>query len=316
MSLKLFLGVLCVSAVSSAFGWSAETPLVEVVVSPSSEIFLAPLNTGGNNPLQSLVLIPPLESADTIQEPYVRSGVEMVKGNIPAKAGQTQGWLLNYDANLIEAFIDIRHLYSERVELRARVTGGVLAEDNSNIVLSKNSVNYLSGQRGIGIENLVLGAKLQLNQADTYTNALGFYIKLPLADSQDLIDSGGRDIAVSYIQTNKISDEMLVHFQLGNTFIGKEDVFNSPSRLTEKTALFYGIGVAFMYEDEMAFILQAQGNTNVFKKIKPIDANPLTIQGGIRYSDDDEFFTDVGLGIGLNDASADFMLSISVGTAF
>ncbi|MFA5794845.1 MAG: DUF3187 family protein [Candidatus Brocadiia bacterium] len=291
---------------------------VEPMSVPES-IRMGPMMTSGNNLFHSLVLVPALESARLIEPDrgYISAGLNYDNSQF---SKQSPDWLVDYDARLIEGFLDIRYGVSEEIEARVTITGGALFEDAHNLVLSKNSVSYLAGNRGIGPSDMIIGIKYNLTEPELGSaqqlsaNALKVSLKMPVADKKDLLSSGGIDLAAAYLGTYQIDEATRVHYQVGYTITGTENVFSHNVNIDN--LFFYGAGVSWLMLEDTAIIAQIQGNTTAYDSIKPLKANPLTIHTGMRYSEDGLLFTEGSLGFGLNDSSSGLILMFSVGTAF
>jgi hypothetical protein len=279
----------------------------------------APLKMGGNNLLHSLILIPQLESAELTPpgKSYIQSGMEYDTGNFRR---EKKDWLFDYDANLIETFVNMRYGVSNNTELSLNITRGSLVQDKRDLLLFKDNFGYFSGERSAGLSDLVLGVKLRLMGSSKeedempYTSSLGVWWKKPMAKKENVLSSGGNDFAIAYIETSKISENLFTHTQIGITFTGKENVFKDDISISNP--VFYGAGLGFIISPDTVLIGQVQGNTNAFDKIKALDKNPLSVQGGFRYNADNHIFAEFGAGFGLTDASSDFTTAFSVGLMF
>lgn len=277
----------------------------------------SPLRSGGNNLFHSLILIPPLETAEILspRRGYLRTGVDFASGSLK---DENKNWLLDYDANLFEGFIDMHYGLANGAEIQVTLTAGVLAEGEGNLVLLEDNFSYLAGERGLGLSDLIIGAKIPLaKSADEenfpYKSALGFWSKLPLAEEENLLSSGGIDLAISYLETTRIDDLTWLHLQIGFTYTGEEEVFKRNIRINNP--LLYGAAITHQSSENTALICQVQGNLNAFTEIKTLNQNPLLIQAGFRHLGRD-FFIEGGLGWGLNDESADVTLMFSIGQMF
>lgn len=282
-------------------------------------ILTAPLRTGGNNLLHSLILIPTLESAELMGpgKGYIHAGFDYAVGNF-RKENKT--WLLDYDANLSEKFVDIHYGVSDRTELMLSLTDGVLAQDERDLVLLKGNAGYFSGERSAGLSDLVVGLKFRLMESTDetegmpFTSSLGIWLKHPLAQKENILSSGRTDLAIAYMETDKIMENIFVHTQIGFTITGQENVFKENINIANP--IFYGAGISWLVTKDTALIGQIQGNTNAFREIKVLTQNPLAVQGGFRYSADKRFFAEGSIGCGLNEASSDFTMMFSLGTMF
>ncbi|MFH1228787.1 MAG: hypothetical protein V1701_12935 [Planctomycetota bacterium] len=299
----------------------------EVIDNPESDeptpatdsIRLGPLMTGGNNLFHSLILIPPLESAQLINpgKGYISAGVNYDNSHF---SKQSSGWILDYDGRLIEGFLDVRYGVSAELETRATVTGGTLFENERSLVLAKNGIPCLSGNRGIGPSDLIVGIKYNLTEpglglSETPSkNALKISLKLPLADKNDLLSSGGIDLAMAYLGDYRLDDTTCAHYQIGYTITGNQNVFDH--RVDLDNSFFYGAGISWLVIEDTAIIAQIEGNTTAYDSIKVLKANPMTIHGGFRYSEDGILFTEGSIGFGLNDSSSGLILMFSAGTMF
>lgn len=316
--IKTYMFILVIFLVTIPLYAQESLLLRDEPVPESTPILMAPLRTGGNNLFHSLILIPPLESAERIAtgKGYLQSGLDYATGNFTKDKSD---WLFDYDANLIEAFVDFRYSFSKRSEVKLSLTGGVLAEDERELRLLKNNTGYLAGERHLGLSDLLLGIKFHLMESSgqeeefPYTSALGIWLKKPLADKENVLSSGGTDLAIAYIETDKIDVDLYVHTQIGYTFVGEENVFREDVEISD--TLFYGVGVS-QYFENLVLVGQIQGNLNAFEEIKALNKHPLSVQGGFRYSKDGRFFTEGSIGFGLNDESADFTMMLSLGKVF
>lgn len=285
-------------------------------LSAPTPTLMAPLRTGGNNLFHSLILIPTLETAELLDEgqTYLQSGIDRATGDFTK---DKNGWLLDYEAHLIEAFVDLRYGISERLEIKAGLTGGILNEAGNELVLLENNTGYLAGEREFGLSDVILGIKFRLIESSDnesefpYTSTLGIWLKQPLAKNENVLSSGGTDLAIAYIETDKIEEDLYVHTQIGYTLTGTETVFEK--NLDISNTLFYGAGLSWHYSENLALIGQIQGNTNAFGKIKSLNKHPLAVQGGFRYRRDKRFFIEGSIGFGLNTESADSTMMFSLG---
>ena len=284
----------------------------------SNPILYAPLKMGGNNLLHSLILIPQLEPAELVpfRKGYLQGGMEYNTGNFRR---EKKSWLLDYDANLIESFVNIRYGASPNTELSLNITRSSLNQDNRDLLLLRGNTGYFSGERNAGLSDLVFGAKFGIvssseNDELPYSGALAVWWKKPLADKENILSSGGNDLAIAYMETNKIAKNIFSHTQLGITFTGEENVFKNDIAISNP--VFYGAGLGFITSENISLIGQIQGNTNAFGKIKPLDKNPLSIHGGFRYGIENRVFGEFGAGFGLTDASSDFTMAFSAGMMF
>jgi len=298
----------------------------------------SPLRTGTNNLFHSLILIPTLEPAELMEigKGYIHAGFDYAVGNFRKDNGT---WLLDYDANLTKSFVDIHYGVSNKTELMLSLTDGILAQDKRELLLLKGNLGYFSGTRSTGLSDLVMGLKFHLmgsscTSPDTsgsrsretvqgssdetegmpYTSSLGIWLKYPLAKKESILSSGGTDLSIAYIETDKIMENIFVHTQVGFTLTGDENVFKESIGISNP--IFYGTGISWLVTKDTALIGQIQGNLNAFKEIKVLNKNPLSVQGGVRYTLDNHFFTEGSIGFGLNDASADFTMMFSLGTMF
>lgn len=291
----------------------ADIPGEPGAAAEGTTLFMAPIQAGGNNLFHSLILIPPLENAEIVKTSYtyLRGGLEYTAGNF---FGNRNGWGADYNAALAEAYLDCRYGFSEKLELRARLTGAALAEENTPVLF--NGVNqYLSVNGGSGLSNLVLGVKIpHLGRNPLAAQAISLSVKIPLSLKDNMLDSDSTDVAVSYFYSYKIRPELYLHSDIGYTFAGKIDVFD---RLFDPADVFYyGVGLSWRVSDSLAWINQLQGNNNAFREIDAFTLAPLALQTGLRYSEDGKFFNEIGISMGLNKDSADFMLSVSMGMTF
>lgn len=283
------------------------------VDSEETTLFMAPIQAGGNNLFHSLILIPTLENAETIKTSYayVRGGAEYTMGNFSDNRG---AWKVDYNAALVESYLSFRYGFAERLELRARLTGAALAEENA-VTLFKSATQYLSGNGGIGVSNMVIGVKIpHRGQNALSAQSLGLSLKIPLSPKDNMIDSDSTDIAISYFYSYKIKPDLYLHSYLGYTLAGKIDVFDH--LFNPSDVIYYGAGLSWRAADSLVWINQIQGNNNAFREIDALTKAPLTLQTGLRYSEDGKFFNEISFGAGLNKGSADFTLSLSMGTMF
>ena len=285
-------------------------------------ILTAPLRTGTNNLLHSLILIPPLESAELMEigKGYIHAGLDYAVGNFKKENGP---WFLDYDANLTELFVDVRYGVSKTTEFKAGLTSGVLAEDKRELVLLNGNLAYFSGNRDIGLSDLYMGLKFRLMGSPNafgeaeglpYTGSLSLQLKYPLAEKEDVLSSGGTDLSIAYVETDKITENTFVHTQIGVILTGEATVFDES--LSISNPIFYGAGISSLVTKDTALIGQIQGNLNAFREIKVLNKNPLSVQGGFRYTPDSRFFTEGSIGFGLNSASSDFTMMFSLGSMF
>jgi len=328
------LCVLCASAVivplnANSDGANERNNSESILYQNGPELILtSPLRTGGNNLFHSLILIPTLESAELMEigKGYIHAGFDYAVGNFRKDNGT---WLLDYDANLTESFVDINYGISNKTELMLSLTDGILAQDKRDLLLLKGNLGYFSGTRSTGLSDLVMGLKFHLmgspctrtvqgssdeTEGMPYTSSLGIWLKYPLAKKENILSSGGTDLSIAYIETDKIMENIFVHTQVGFTLTGDENVFEESIGISNP--IFYGTGISWLVSKDTALIGQIQGNLNAFKGIKVLNKNPLSVQGGVRYTLDNRFFTEGSIGFGLNDASADFTMMFSLGTMF
>ncbi|MBI4835380.1 MAG: hypothetical protein HY811_11275 [Planctomycetes bacterium] len=284
----------------------------------------APLRMSNNNLLHSLILIPPLESAERINEgtKVFQTGVEYTRF---AFKNDKDSWLMDYNASLKNGFIDYRVGLSKSMELRLDLTGGILAEGKRELLLLDGNAGYLSGDRGLGLSNLVLGIKHKLweslgaDEEIPYTSALSIQFKKPFGNEEDLLSSGGNDVSIAYLETDKIDEATFAHFQLGCTFTGKATAFSQD--LDIANPLFYSAGISWLVSENTALSGQLQGHGNAFREIKTLTRNPITVQCGFRYKlpqgqDERQYIIDTGFGWGLNGDSSDFMMMFSLGKVY
>ncbi len=319
--IKLFLFLALLLTFAQCYLTAEET----ISESDVSACLKSPLRMGNNNLLHSLILIPSLESAERLNEgaKVLQTGVEYTRF---AFKEEKDNWLMDYNATLKKGFIDYRIGLSKSTEFRLGLTAGILAEGKRNLLLLDGNTGYLSGDRGMGLSDLVLGIKHKLweslgaDEEIPYTSALSIQFKKPFGNEEDLLSSGGNDVSIAYLETDKIDDATFAHFQAGYTFTGKATAFSQDLR-DIANPLFYGAGISWLVSENTALIGQVQGHGNAFREVKALSRNPIAVQCGFRYKlpkgqDEQRYIIDMGFGWGLNEDSADFTMMFSLGKVY
>ncbi|MFH1228179.1 MAG: DUF3187 family protein [Planctomycetota bacterium] len=305
--------ILIIGIISSVASAEASSKSKQPLDTELTSFFMSPIESLNNNLFHSLIMVPSLESADIVKPSYLylKGGGEYSTANFRANR---DGWNVDYRGAYEESFIDCRYGFAERIELRARLNAAALAEENT-VMVSNGSTQYLAGNGGIGLSNMVLGVKIPFaKQASDETQSLCLSLKMPLSLKDNLIDSDSTDIAISYYFTKPVKTDLSLHSYLGYVITGKVDIFNE--LFNPKDVLYYGAGLSWRAMDSLVWINQIQGNINAFREIDALRENPLTIQSGIRYSEDGRFFNEFNIGTGLNKESSDFIISLSMGMMF
>ncbi|MFA5794213.1 MAG: DUF3187 family protein [Candidatus Brocadiia bacterium] len=310
---SIFACVLILAIISSVASAENSLKRKQLLDTELTSFFTAPIESLNNNLFHSLIMIPSLENADTIKPSYLylKGGGEYSTANFRSSR---DGWNVNYRGVYEESFIEGRYGFAERIELRARINAAAIDEKDT-VTISNGTDQYLSGNGGIGLSNMILGIKIPFtNQKSKITRALGLSLKMPLSLKDNLIDSDSTDIALSYYLTRPVKPNLYLHSYLGYVITGKVDIFSK--LFNPKDVFYYGAGLSWRAADTLVWINQIQGNINAFRKIDALKKNPLTIQSGIRYSEDGRFFNEFNIGTGLNKESSDFIISLSIGTMF
>ncbi|MBI4577867.1 MAG: hypothetical protein HY722_16520 [Planctomycetes bacterium] len=275
----------------------------------------APLWTSGNNFLHELVLIPPLESHETLPRGRFRGevGYESVfqKGDIKNTSGEFI-WTLN------EMDLGLGYGLTPNDEVRAGLSGGVFGTAG-NLVITSGGRNVFAEDLSseLSLSHAILGYKRRVFEPDE-RDPLGVSIlatgKVPVAGKEHFLTTGSSDLAVVVAITNRL-DALETSLNGGTVLVGGESLFER-GNITLKNMTVAGASVGCPLTDFLAAVVQVQTNSSAFgRSVDIAGSSPATGHAGLRLLVRD-LHAEGSLGMGLNGTSSDNIVGVRMGVTF
>lgn len=193
-------------------------------------------------------------------------------------------------------------------------------EDGKPLVRDEDQDIYGLGPSGRDddLSDAVLRAKARLYEAAdrTETLSLGCQVKLPLGQPRNLVDAGTTDVGVGLLSTTVLGP-FAVHVNAGGVLpLGEQNLFEEDADVELNAFLCGGIGVVYRWSPTFALGVQLEGNTSAFRDVDYLDADPVTLLGGVRKLLGD-YLVEAGVGFGLvREESYDYSWFLGVGRGF
>ena len=155
------------------------------------------------------------------------------------------------------------------------------------------------GENEDGVADTEVKAKYRLVDEREWFPALAVAgkLKIPTASDKKGLGSGKTDFGVNAIGTKNISKRLVVHANLGYTFIGEEGANDE---------LNYSLASQFVLTDKWALVGEIAGMNNLNGNNGD---DPLSALFGFNYLLTEDFILDAGIEIGMNSAAPDYRLT-------
>jgi hypothetical protein len=141
------------------------------------------------------------------------------------------------------------------------------------------------------------------------------------ATHEDLADSGRPAVAFSFHLTQAIGP-VRAHLNIGWFLSDGQEAFPSVpagpysvESIRTLRVFHWGLAVALPLADRASVVLQTVGNTNAFRDLDVLDSDAHVLMLGGRYAHG-ALSVELSGGLGLSDASADWMARLEIGVLF
>ena len=339
---------LLIMAVVASAGAGCEAMGTRVADSSEQDALASPFADYRGNFFYSTLDVPMLETAATLPagSTYARLSTDRahsVKGPARASeaarrevvqsavaAGQQPDDVMVGDFNTWLA-LDLSHGVFPWLDVGGRVAWAGWGEHEDNFYFfDQNGVPAVQGEardiNGIGathrqddLSEVILKAKARLLQSGSAervnTLALGGSVKLPLGKSNNLVDAGTMDLAMTLLDS-LVAGPFALHMNVSAILpTGSQNIFIPEDNVSLNPFLAGGVGLTWRATDTLTLGVQAEGNTSAFGDVPFLDGNVLTVSVGVRQIIG-HYLLEGSYGRGSTDESYDYSWFLSVGRHF
>jgi hypothetical protein len=288
----------------------------------------APLGVIRPSFFHAALLVPPMQSAETVATGTAvgllstshanASAIRTIDGVTSAFYGGFHEWVapeLHWGA-LPATELMLRSSLSGWDEARDHFT---LFDQNHNyLVKDENRLAHgMASQRHDNVARVDLGGKLELlGGHGGATTSFAPALKIPIAREGDLTGGGTWDVGATLLETIPL-DAFTLHANGGWVWpLGHQNLFEDSEHVGINSFPQGALGVNWLANPDVAFLLQLQANGSAFRDIEFLNEAPVTLTGGSRCRFGTGF-VELSGGRGFSRNSADtWEMSVAFGLAF
>jgi hypothetical protein len=280
-------------------------------------ILLEPLRGGRNSFLHSLLGLPSLSAGLGLPS---NTGAAWLSLEVTRCGGLDEAGA-EFDATHVEGVFGVRYAVSEMVEFHGAACGAILGGD---VALTWMGTPMVPAERDeqARISRFLIGTKVNLLPLGEGAPDLWVSLDFKLsATDKDLADSGRPAVAFTFHLTQAIGP-VWAHLNLGWFLSDGQQVFPSvptgpyaSESIRTLRVFHWGLALVLPLADRASVILQTVGNTNAFRDLNVLDSDAHVLMLGGRYAHG-ALSIELSGGLGLSDASADWMARLEIGVLF
>lgn len=275
----------------------------------------APIPDARNNVWHGLLNTPPMEHAAVMPEGtwHARLFLDYASADWTTDDGGGPG---AFKAAYLMQTLAVDYNVYERLQLGVRLSAGQLGEgDDQNILVFDGSQQMVEdGDRGFGLESIVLRGRLVFPTKTGGTFGALAEIKIPMGSADDFLTGESLDIGLSGLWSQKWAKVGLT-VNLGVVMpMGDLGIFTDND---EANPYFHGgASIAYQWHARFIGLAQLQFNSSAFGDIAAIDEPVATFSVGARYKLSGKLYFSGSLGAGLTEASGGAILSTGLDLVF
>ena len=174
--------------------------------------------------------------------------------------------------------------------------------------------------RDSDIADVALQSKTSLYEIITphsrHCLSLAASVKLPLGQSNNLVDAGTVDPGLRLLATSTMG-QIAVHLNAGGVVpLGEQNLFVEEADVDLDPMIVWGIGLVWLPTSTVACGVQIEGNTSAFSDVAFLKGDPVTGLVGLRKIIHN-YVIEAGIGVGIDtDTSYTWSSFFSLGKAF
>ncbi len=140
----------------------------------------------------------------------------------------------------------------------------------------------IKGESGVALGDVRIAVKKSLINSDTLILSIKGDIEIPLSDAKKGYSNGSLDAGISVLIDKPVSDRVVTYWNLGAIFPGD---IKGHETLALNNYMFGGAAVDIKLKENLSFILQLQGQTDIYPEtdLIAVDRNAYLLAVGGRY---------------------------------